>query len=99
MPEIWHFYLQGGWANPKFEVQGSWVQLFEVPRNLNFEINFTNLKKDGGESDARDLASELFLAGKTPEEENMKDSSLNGSLESLEHDQQQHDRQEDFYSQ
>ena len=61
-------------------------------KHQNFEINFTNLKKDGGESDARDLASELFLAGKTPEEENMKDSSLNGSLESLEHDQQQHDR-------
>ena len=52
-----------------------------------------SVKKDGGESDARDLASELFMAGKTPEEgieSAIKDSSLNGSLESLEHDQQQH---------
>ena len=55
-----------------------------------------SVKKDGGESDARDLASELFMAGKTPEEvieSAIKDSSLNGSLESLEHDQQPlHDR-------
>ena len=39
------------------------------------------------------MASELFMAGKTPEEgieSAIKDSSLNGSLESLEHDQQQH---------
>ena len=55
------------------------------------------VQKDGGESDARDLASELFMAGKTPEEnENaIKDSSLNASLESLEHDHKQqkhHDR-------
>ena len=58
----------------------------------NFALVAQGVKKGGGESDARDLASELFLAGKTPEEENMKDSSLNGSLESLEHDQQQQDR-------
>lgn len=39
-----------------------------------------SVKKDGGESDARDLATEIFLADQD------KDSSLNASLESLELD-------------
>ena len=52
------------------------------------------MKKDGGESDARDLACELFLAGKTPEDlPNPRDNeSLNASLESLEQDLQHPDR-------
>ena len=43
------------------------------------------VKKGGGESDARDLASELFLA-KQKQISEVKDSSLNASLESLEQD-------------
>ena len=63
------------------------------PSNFASALKAQGVKKGGGESDARDLASELFLAGKTPEDETgIKDSSLNASLESLEHDQQQHDR-------
>ena len=43
------------------------------------------MKQDGGESDApRDLANELFMAKLKAED--TKDSSLNASLESLEHD-------------
>merc|ERR1712223_594214 len=72
------------------------------PTSFSAILNNSNhpgktVKNDGGESDARDLASELFMAGKTPEDETaIKDSSLNASLESLENDQQiqqqQHDR-------
>ena len=67
------------------------------PTSFSAILNNSNhpgktVQKDGGESDARDLASELFMAGKTPEDETaIKDSSLNASLESLENDQQ-HDR-------
>ena len=53
--------------------------------NLLNKSTKISVKQDGGESDApRDLANELFMAKLKAED--TKDSSLNASLESLEHD-------------
>ena len=60
------------------------------PTNFNNLLNKSTkiVKQDGGESDARDLANELFIAKvkAETEEANKKEASLNASLESLEHD-------------
>ena len=55
------------------------------PSNFASALKVQGVKKGGGESDARDLASELFLANEK-QASKVKDSSLQSSLESLEED-------------
>jgi len=55
------------------------------PSNFASALKAQGVKKGGGESDARDLASELFLANEK-QALKVKDSSLQSSLESLEED-------------